>query len=84
MTLKLGLIADDKPVKITIDLPSDVYRDLIMYSEAHMAATGQASSGPAKLIVPMLIHFMAADRGFATVKRKRSRVGNTSPSELSS
>ncbi|MEG3088810.1 DUF2274 domain-containing protein [Sphingomonas sp. PB4P5] len=75
MTLRLGPIADDKPVKVTIDLPSDVYRDLAVYSEAHTAATGQPSSGPARLIVPMLIHFMANDRGFATVKRKRLRDG---------
>ena len=55
MTLKLGPIADDKPVKVALDIPADVYRDL---------------SGPAKLIVPMLVQFMATDRGFAKARRQ--------------
>ena len=70
MTLKLGPIADDKPVKVTINLPADVYRDLSAYAEAHAQATGQASPGSAKLIVPMLSQFMATDRGFAKVRRQ--------------
>ncbi|MFZ5737013.1 MAG: DUF2274 domain-containing protein [Pseudomonadota bacterium] len=69
MTLKLGPIADDKPVRVTIDMPTDVHRDLTAYAEAHAQATGQASQGPAKLIVPMLVHFMASDRGFAKLRR---------------
>ena len=69
MTLKLGPLADDKPVKLTIDMPADVYRELSAYAEAHAQATGQAS-GPAKLIVPMLSQFMATDRGFAKVRRQ--------------
>jgi hypothetical protein len=69
MTLKLGPIADDKPVKLAIDVPADIYRDLTAYAEAHAAETGQASQGPAKLIVPMLAQFMATDRGFAKARR---------------
>ncbi|MCW3837237.1 DUF2274 domain-containing protein [Sphingomonas canadensis] len=69
MTLKLGPIADDKPVKLSIDVPADVYRDLTAYADAHAAETGQASQGPAKLIVPMLAQFMADDRAFAKVRR---------------
>jgi hypothetical protein len=70
MTLKLGPIADDKPVKVTVELPADVYRDLSAYAEAHARATGQASPGPARLIVPMLSQFMATDRGFAKARRQ--------------
>jgi hypothetical protein len=71
MTLKLGPIADDKPVRITIDVPADVHRDLTAYADAHAAATGQPSQGPAKLVVPMLAQFMATDRGFAKAKRRQ-------------
>ena len=53
----------------TIDMPADVYRNLTAYAEAHAAQTGQASQGPAKLIVPMLAQFMAADREFAKIKQ---------------
>jgi hypothetical protein len=31
--LKLGAIADDKPVKITIELPRTVHRDLRAYAD---------------------------------------------------
>lgn len=72
MTLKLGPIADDKPVRVSIDVPADVYRDLTAYAEAHAAETGQPSQGPAKLIAPMLAEFMAGDREFAKI-RPRSR-----------
>jgi len=70
MNLKLGPIADDKPVKVSIDVPADVYRDLAAYAEAHAAAANQPSQGPAKLIVPMLTLFMASDREFAKLRRQ--------------
>lgn len=70
MSLKLGPIADDKPVKVSIDVPADVYRDLTAYAEAHAAAANQPSRGPAKLIVPMLVSFMASDREFAKGRRQ--------------
>lgn len=67
--LRLGPIPDDKPVKLTIDVPPDVFRDLGLYAEAHAAAAGQVSQGPARLIVPMLAQFMAGDREFLKLKR---------------
>ncbi len=69
MNLKLGPIVDDKPVRVSIDVPADVFRDLTAYAEAHAAAANQPSQGPAKLIVPMLSQFMASDREFAKVRR---------------
>jgi len=30
--LKLGTIPDDKPVKLTIELPAPVHRDLLAYA----------------------------------------------------
>ena len=32
--LKLAAIEDDKPVRLTIDLPATVHRDLVVYAEA--------------------------------------------------
>ena len=68
--LKLGTLADDKPVKLTVELPATVHRDLVAYAEALAAETGQANE-PARLIAPMLERFMATDRGFAKARRKR-------------
>ena len=68
--LKLGAIPDDKPVKITLELPADVHRDLVAYAEALARETGQTHE-PAKLIAPMLARFMATDRGFAKLRRQQ-------------
>lgn len=65
--LKLGPIADDKPVKITAELPAALHRDLIDYGR--LLAEGGAAIEPGKLIVPMLERFIATDRGFAKARR---------------
>jgi len=57
--LKLGAIADDKPVKLTVELPADVHRDLAAYTDMLARETGQSISDPAKLVAPMLARFMA-------------------------
>ncbi|MCK1708315.1 MULTISPECIES: DUF2274 domain-containing protein [unclassified Bradyrhizobium] len=67
--LKIGTLPDDKPVKITLELPASVHRDLVAYAAALARETGQPVNDPGKLIVPMLARFMATDRGFA--KRRR-------------
>jgi len=61
--LKLGPIADDKPVKLTVELPAAVHRDLAAYAEVLSRETSQAIE-PAKLVAPMLVRFMAGDRAF--------------------
>ena len=72
--LRLGVIESDKPVKLTIELPASVHRDLTAYAQAHASETGQAAPEEAKLIPAMLARFMAADRGFARFRKdKRSR-----------
>lgn len=69
--LKLGAIADDKPVKISIELPATVHRDLIAYAEVLGRETGQTVGEPARLITPMIERFMATDRAFAKARRTR-------------
>ena len=69
--LKLGAIADDKPVKLTVELIAAVHRDLVAYAEALGRETGQPVAEPAKLIAPMLARFMASDRAFAKARRTR-------------
>ena len=67
--LKLGAIADDKPVKLTVELPAMVHRDLLAYAELLARESGQSAHDPAKLIAPMLARFMATDRAFARSRR---------------
>lgn len=80
--LKLGAIPDDKPVKLSIELPADVHRDLVAYADVLARETGQKNEA-AKLIAPMLARFMATDRGFAKARKGTSRrltPRDTSPS----
>lgn len=70
--LKLGPLADDKPVKITLELPAALHRDLIAYADLLTREGGQPVTDPAKLIGPMIARFMATDRAFAKARRGRS------------
>lgn len=67
--LKLTTILDDKPVKLTVELPAAVHRDLIAYAEILARETGRSIDDPSKLVAPMLLRFMATDRVFAKVRR---------------
>jgi hypothetical protein len=70
--LKLGTIPDDKPVRLTIELPAAIHRDLVAYGNALGRETGKGVVEPAKLIGPMLVRFMATDRAFAKLRRTES------------
>lgn len=69
--LKLGPIADDKPVKVTVEVPARLHRDLSRYAEILGRDSGQPSADPVRLIVPMLERFIATDRGFTRAKQER-------------
>ena len=73
--LKLGPIVDEKPVKMTVELPAAVHRDLVAYAEVHRRETGQSVADPARLIAPMIERFIATDRVFS--KARRAKVNNT-------
>jgi hypothetical protein len=68
--LKLTTLENDEPVKLTIELPAAVHRDLVSYANVLGRELGQAAPDPAKLIAPMLARFMATDRVF--LKRRKN------------
>lgn len=79
--LKLGPLEDDKPVKIAVELPAALHRDLITYAEILGRENGQTVE-PAKLVAPMIQRFMATDRGFAKMRlgsRIRSQPAGSAP-----
>ena len=67
--LKLGALGDDRPIKLAVELPAAVHRDLDAYSEVLARETGQLIADPAKLIAPMVQRFMATDRAFSKAKK---------------
>ena len=49
--LKLGPLPDDKPVKVTLELPAPLHRDLVAYAEVLARESGQPAADPIRLIV---------------------------------
>lgn len=66
--LKLGPIAVDKPVKVAVEVPASLHRDLVEYGRL-LAESGSSPIDPVRLIVPMLERFIATDRAFAKARR---------------
>ena len=71
--LKLGTIEDDKPVKLTIEFPAPVHRNLIAYAEAIGRQSGQEAPDPTKIASLMIERFMATDRAFARIRRCKAK-----------
>jgi hypothetical protein len=69
--LKLGPIEDDTPVKVTVELPAALHRDLLDYGKQLAAETNAKVAEPGKLIVPMVGRFMESDRGFTRGRKVR-------------
>jgi hypothetical protein len=83
--LKLSAIEDDKPLKLTVEVPAAVHRSLTAYAKAIGREQGRAAPEPIKLIVPMLERFMATDRAFQKSKRHSNNSTTTnqpSPSTI--
>lgn len=68
--LKLAGLQDDTPVKMTIELPADIHRDLVLYAEV-LSGDRERAYAPAQLIGPMLNRFMATDRSFVAAKTRQ-------------
>lgn len=75
-TLRLGPIQDDKPVRLTVELPAALHRDLVAYGEALGREAGGGAVEPAKLVGPMLARFITSDRAFTKARRSRPSDGS--------
>ena len=73
--LKLTALSDEKPVKVAVELPAALHRDLLAYAKALARETGQPIADSSKLVAPMLARFMATDRAFAKARRKNQVEG---------
>jgi hypothetical protein len=75
--LKLGVVLDDRPVKLAVELSAATHRDLVRYGQVLAEETGQKAVETTKLIEPMLVRFMATDRAFARLKKPPGNAGHT-------
>jgi hypothetical protein len=69
--LKIAGLTEEKPVKVTLELPASVHRDLVAYAEILGQQNAHSISDPTKLIAPMVARFMATDRAFVRSRKLR-------------
>lgn len=68
--LKLADITDDRPVKLTIEIPARLHRRLVDYGLVLNNGSPDGAPGPATLVAPMLERFIASDRDFRRARRR--------------
>lgn len=70
--LRLGPVAEEKPVKLTIELSGRLYRELSDYAAVHARETGLAKPlTPEHIAPPIIERFIAGDRGFASARKRQ-------------
>lgn len=67
--LTLADIADEKPVRVTIELSARLHRELLAYATALNGGEANGAPTPARLIPPMIGRFIATDRSYAKTRR---------------
>lgn len=67
--LTLSDIADEKPVRLTLELPARLHRELLAYARAVNGGKAEGAPSCERLVPPMLERFMATDRSFARGRR---------------
>jgi hypothetical protein len=72
--LRLADLADEKPVRVTVELNARLHRELAAYAVAVNEGEAKGAPAPERLIPAMIERFIATDRGFA-----KSRKGAHSP-----
>ena len=78
--LKLSMLLDDKPVKLTVELSASVHRELVAYGEVLGRETGK-SIDIVKLVPAMLARFMSTDRVFLRSRRAKQGTRASDSSE---
>ncbi|KUO51901.1 MAG: hypothetical protein APF78_08135 [Sphingomonadales bacterium BRH_c3] len=67
--LKLSDITGEKPVKLTIEIPARLHRELTTYAAVLNGGDAKGAPTPEQLIPPMVERFIATDRVFGRQRR---------------
>ena len=70
--LRLGPILDEKPVKLSIEIPAALHRSLKLYGAAIAKENGGSTMEPAKLVAPMLERFIQGDKAFRRMQNPKA------------
>lgn len=68
--LKLSDIADEKPVRLSVEISARLHRRLVDYGVVLNGGLPEGAPEPAALVAPMLERFIAGDREFARARRR--------------
>jgi len=69
--LRLGPVAEEKPVKLTLELPGGLMRDVLDYARVHARLNALEAALPPERILPAMIdRFIAGDREFSKQRRR--------------
>ncbi len=67
--LKLADLADEKPVRLTIEVSARLHRELFAYAAVLNGGDAKGAPAPERLIPPMIDRFIATDRSYAKLRR---------------
>lgn len=67
--LKLADLADEKPVRLTVEMSARLHRELLAYATVLNGGDTKGAPSPERLIPPMIERFIATDRSFAKTRR---------------
>ena len=67
--LRLAPLLNRKSIKVTLELPAELYRDLIAYGDLLAKQSDEDPGKPESLIPPMLKQFINSDRVFTKLKK---------------
>jgi hypothetical protein len=67
--LKLEDLADEKPVRLTVEVSARLHRELLAYATALNGSDAKGAPTPERLIPPMIERFIATDRSYAKSRR---------------
>lgn len=67
--LKLADLANEKPVRLTLEISARLHRDLTAYALAVNGGDSKGAPSVERLIPAMLERFIATDRAFSKARR---------------
>lgn len=67
--LKLEDLADEKPVRLTLEMSARLHRELLAYATALNGGDSKGAPTPERLIPPMIERFIQSDRAFGRSRR---------------
>jgi hypothetical protein len=75
--LKLADLADEKPVRVTVELSARLHRELVAYAVAINGGEAKGAPTIERIVPPMLALFVSSDREFAKVRKSLQPTAST-------